>query len=453
VRKLAVAFFMILGLMANAVPAFADDNQVTVMTRNIYLGADVGPAMKLLPNFSTAAQFMWDQVHKTDFSLRAPKLAAEIVAEHPDVMAIQEATTWVCTPGPFSKKVVVYDFVEQLLENTKALGAEYVLASHDGKTAYNEGFAIDPIAMVTMAHDPQTFMPMFGKSDVACGFRIADVLLVRADHAADVLAVGTTEYTKSYTIIPTIMTVHRGYSWADISIHGVPTRFVTTHLESLFDSGKIPPAKIQTDQLIKDLGSATMPLVVMGDFNSDPRDPRPSSDPNLGAQPAQSDTCRAQAPNPTSASADATCSPYWSMVQAGFTDLGPDATQSANFSWGYTALLNGTDPMRPAGFTDRLDYVFTKNVVADNGAHLVGNTWPNGYDMWQCGAQVCAPTDHAGVVATLTLPASAIQDSAPPAHKPIPIGFWKIIGAACLAFIMRRVIRRRAERSRAPIAK
>ncbi len=432
-----------MGFLGTAVPVHADVNDVTVMTRNIYLGADVGPAMKLLPNFSAAAQFMWDQVHKTDFSMRAPKLAAEIVTEHPDVVAIQEATTWICTPGPFSRPVVVYDFVKQLLEQTQIMGTEYVLAAANGRTAYNEGFAINPIPMVTMAHDPATFQPLFGKDDAACGFRIADAILIRSDHVTDVLNVGTTEYKKSYTIIPTLMTVHRGYSWADILIHGVPTRFVATHLESLFDAGKVPPAKAQADQLINDLKNVTMPLVVMGDFNSDPRDPRPQSDPNLGEQPFESAACPVQKLNPSKDSAHSECSPYWSMVQAGYTDVGPDPQQTSNFSWGYTALLNGFDKARPQGFTDRLDYVFTRKLEPGAGSRLVGNTWPTGSDMWQCGAEICAPTDHAGVVATLNMPHSTQVDPAPDAHRPFPIGFWKAIGILICLLILRKILKRR----------
>ena len=36
--------------------------RITVMSRNIYLGADVGVALDLIPNFPAAAQFMWDQM-------------------------------------------------------------------------------------------------------------------------------------------------------------------------------------------------------------------------------------------------------------------------------------------------------------------------------------------------------------------------------------------------------
>ena len=70
--------------------------RITVMSRNLYLGADVGVALELIPNFPKAAQFMWDQVQKTDFSKRKKILADQIRAESPDVICIQEATIWYC---------------------------------------------------------------------------------------------------------------------------------------------------------------------------------------------------------------------------------------------------------------------------------------------------------------------------------------------------------------------
>ena len=63
-----VAIFLSTLLLATSSPtAHAADANVKVMSRNIYLGADVGVAMKLIPDFKAAAQFMWDQVAATDF--------------------------------------------------------------------------------------------------------------------------------------------------------------------------------------------------------------------------------------------------------------------------------------------------------------------------------------------------------------------------------------------------
>ncbi|MSX70495.1 MAG: hypothetical protein F2752_02870, partial [Actinobacteria bacterium] len=68
-RKISVVLSFL--LLAIGTPnAQAADANLKVMSRNIYVGSDVGVAMKLIPDFKAAAQFMWDQVSATDFSKR-----------------------------------------------------------------------------------------------------------------------------------------------------------------------------------------------------------------------------------------------------------------------------------------------------------------------------------------------------------------------------------------------
>lgn len=414
-----------------AAPTALADSTVTVMSRNIYLGADVGVGLALIPDMPAAAQSMWDQMRATDFSQRAPLLAAEFAEAKPAVIGIQEATTWECTPGLPSERTVVFDFLQTLLRATRAAGTEYVIATDGTHPALNPGYTIPPISRVTMVHDPEVFQPLFGASDAACGFTIGDALLVRADLASDVTASGTVEYAKQTTVVPILMEITRGYAWADITLSGVPTRVVTTHLESLTDPGAVPSSAIQAGQLVDDLAASTMPLIVMGDFNSDPRDPRNPGD-NPGGQPEISTACPV-APDPT-------CSAYRRMLDAGFVNAGPDPVEAANLSWGASDLLAGPDLSRlPAakamgndfGLTDRLDYVWLRNGVEPRSAQLVGANWPAART-WDCrtSAQahnaaeaatalgvseptggVCLASDHAGVIATVALPASKATDA------------------------------------------
>ncbi|MFY8255134.1 MAG: hypothetical protein ACOVLF_04265, partial [Candidatus Planktophila sp.] len=88
-------------------PAHADEDSFTVMSRNIYLGADVGVALELIPNLPAAAQFMWEQVQQTNFTERKAILAKEIMDESPDVIGLQEATIWYCKAKPWSSKTEV----------------------------------------------------------------------------------------------------------------------------------------------------------------------------------------------------------------------------------------------------------------------------------------------------------------------------------------------------------
>ena len=419
--------------MIPVVPAHAAEHQVIVMTRNLYLGSDVGVAMDLIPNLSAAAQFMWDQVKKTDFNKRAPKLAAEVIAHKPDVVGLQEATIWFCKKNVFSKRTEVFNFTKQFLAATKAQGTEYVLAKKDGITALNTGYSIAAVPFVTMVNDPATFQPLFGQDKAACGFEIADALAIRADLADKVLKVGNTEYEQTYTIVPTIMTIYRGYTWADIQIGNTPVRFVTTHLESLWDENKVPNAAIQAQQLIADLKDTKNPVVVLGDFNSDPRDPRMPANPNPGEQPVASDACPA---------GTSKCNAYLLMTEAGFTDSGPDPLLPENYTWGMNALLTGADPVRlkvaqqlgnNAGYTDRLDYVFVKNGVSVTSSGLIGATPPNNLN-----------TDHAGIVARLAINSNVSERSADlPEHAPFPISFWQWVGIAIVAVIIAVVIRKK----------
>ena len=430
-KRLLVTLLVALSIFSIA-PAQASDSQVKVMTRNLYLGADVGIAMDLIPNLSAAAQFMWDQVKKTDFNKRAPKLAAEIIANNPDVVGLQEATIWFCKKNLFSKRTEVFNFTKQFLAATKAQGSEYVLAQKDGITALNTGFSIAAVPFITMVHDPETFQPLFGQDSAACGFEIADALAIRADLADKVLKVGNSEYEQKYTIVPTIMSIYRGYTWADIQIGNSPVRFVTTHLESLWDENKVPNAAIQAKQLLADLINTKNPIIVMGDFNSDPRDPRMPANPNPGEQPVASDACPA---------GTSKCNAYLLMTEAGYTDSGPDPLLPENYTWGMNALLTGPDPVRlkvaeqlgnRAGYTDRLDYVFVKNGVTVSSATLVGASAPNNLN-----------TDHAGVVALLEINSNLSERSADlPEHAPFPISFWQWVGIAIIAVTVTLVIRR-----------
>jgi len=426
--------------VSSAAPSGVEDPDpsISVMSRNIYLGADVSVALDLLPDMPAAAQFMWEQVADTDFTSRAPVLAAELARERPDVVALQEATIWRCRSSIVGSSTVVFDFTAQLLDAASDAGVEYVIASHGGDEAYNPGYSIPVLPFLTTVRDPQTFQPIFGTDEAACGFSIADALLVRSDLADRVVDVGVGDYDATYAVVPVVFEVDRGYAWADLRTGGGVVRFLTTHLESVWDEDAIPYASQQARELIEVTSGWNMPLVVVGDFNSDPRDPRPLGASNPGLQPDTSSGCAAQVPDPSAGTADAACSAYWAMIDAGFADAGPDSLDPANATWGASALLAGPDPKRlaaaqgnPYGYTDRLDYVFTKNGPEVEQASLIADTWPQGPDMWKCDgaeqienaeraalamgvslpAAFCLPTDHVGLLVTVDVPGSAFATS------------------------------------------
>ena len=475
--------------------------ELTVMSRNLYLGADVGVALELLPDLSAASQFMWDQVAATDFDARVVELAAEAVRYEPDVIGIQEATVWSCRTGLFGSSTAVYDFTQQFLDEVAEQGVRYVVAEKDGVRADNPGYTIPPIPTQTTVTDPEAFQPIFGSDSADCGFTIGDALLVRDDLADSLVAVGTSEYTDRYAVVPVVFTIDRGYSWIDLAVAGTTVRVVTTHLESQYADGEPATSSVQAGQLVDDLAATTVPVVVMGDFNADPRDPRAPDAPNPGGQPVANEQCPPQPADVSSGTADPTCNAYWTMVEAGYDDAGPPADDPANYSWGSASDLAGPDPDRvddaldlgnEAGFTDRLDYILVGNGAEVVRAQVIGNEWPEGDDLWECaspdqvatteessalladagvtepitGTGVCLPTDHAGIVAVVDVsagPPGEVAEAAPPAHDSWRIGLlgWLAIIAGVLLMVVVLLVtgvvllvrrRRRARREHVELA-
>ncbi len=450
-RKFVLALIFATTFLPVAPANSQEPYRITVMSRNLYLGADVGIALEKIPNFPAAAQFMWDQMKQTNFAARAPKLAKEAVQDRPEVIGIQEATIWYCKKDLFSDQVEVFNFLDEFIAATKQTGVSYSLATANGVSAFNPGYSIAAVPYLTKVKDPEIFQDIFGQDSASCGFTIGDALLVRDDVKNQIIQVGNTEYEASYSIVPTIMTIYRGYTWADFKVRDSVVRLITTHLESLWDENKVPNSALQAQQLVADLKDAKMPVIIMGDFNADYRDPRPVDAANPGEQPVVSDTC----PTPGGAK----CNAFSTMIEAGFENASPDAKNARYFTWGASALLNGPDKKREKfandfgnqyGFTDRLDYIFTRNVYATVSSKIIGNVWPDGSGVWSCGDEICFPSDHAGVVATIELPRGAgAIDPDLPSHERFPFGLWHFIGAgALLALVLVIFLRiRRAVRS------
>lgn len=461
--------------LSGATPASAQDDEaaggggdgtLTVMARNLYLGADYSVGLELLPDLPAAAQYMWDQVADTDFDVRAAELAAEIERYGPDVVGLQEATVWGCRTGLLGGLTPVFDFTEGLIDALADIGQEYVVAEADGQLADNPGYEIPAVPFLTRVDDPDTFQPIFGRDTAYCGFQIGDALLVRGELADDVVAVGNTEYDERAPIVPVVFTIDRGYTWADIAVAGTTVRVVATHLEAYVNEDRPPAGALQAQQMVEDLEGTTVPLIVMGDFNADPRDPRAPDAPNPAEQPVANDACSAQPENPTLETANVACNAFWTMLDAGYENASPDPLDPANYTWGTAADLAGPELERlevaledgnTAGFTERLDYVFVANGATPVSAEIFGNEWPEGDDVWECsspeqvattqeasaalaeaglgepitGTGLCLPTDHAGTVAVVDVsagPSGVVEDPAPPDHDSFRIGLLGWIG-------------------------
>ena len=457
----------------NAAPPARD--QLTVMSRNLYLGADVYAAARFLPDLQAASQYLWENMQQTSFVTRADAFADEVIRARPDVIGLQEAATWYCRDAYAGTAQIVYDYTQLLIDALDRRGVAYMVARAPAALpAHHTGFSIPTVPYITSVRDPVIFPGIFGTDTASCGFAVSDVLLVHATRAGDVYRSGASDFVFDYTLIPGLLDMNRGYAWLDMHVGEQTVRVVSTHVEAFFYENFAPYSIRQTKQLIHDLQSTTSALIVLGDFNNDPHDPISRGQLNTGGRLTASAACPGQPVPLTSATADDTCNTYWMMRHAAYADVGPESMVGTNATWGYSAdlagpaidrLLESEFHQTALGLTARLDYIFVRNGATVVTADIIGNEWP--HHGWPCTlvsqqqnakgiamlmglpyteAHGCAPSDHAGVVATIRIHDSPAQLTVPPfrvAHiYAYLVGFLGSVGLLWWAVRRRRQQRR-----------
>ena len=460
---------------ASTVPVTQQESasaEVTVMSRNLYFGADVASGMARLPDTSSVVQYLWDASKATAFDKRVDRLVAELTRYGPMAVGVQEATVWTCRNGFFGKRVEVSDTLTELEEATAASGLGYRVAEVGGNLAYNPNVEVPPIAPLTTVKDPQEFQPLFGSDTAACGFQLADAVLVREDLADSVTAVGNTEFVDVEALVPLVLNAEHGFAWADLDV-GETVRLVSTQLSGDTPDDRVPVRVSQAQQLADDLAGGPR-TIIMGDLASDPYQPR--SLPGEQAPLVDPEVCPVQPEPPTAKTADATCNAYWTLVRAGFANAGPSTSNPKALTWGSDATLAGpdVDRVRQAlalgnkwGFTQRYDYVLHSDGLDPASARVIGNVWPKSFANWACDSPsqvqntntlleilgdygferdvvnegICLPSNHAGLVATLALSEQAdVGTAIPETHERGWLSPLWAIGLTLLALLLVAVV-------------
>ncbi len=353
---------------------------VTVMTRNVYLGADINRPitaardaagqgqLAVLLALGHATHESRAIVEQTDFGVRSRLLAREIASERPDLVGLQEVAWW--RRGPLELGAVGvpnatetdYDFLQMLLDELSAAGVEYTAVHVQTESdVESPSFLDNPLA--------GTGSDM---SDVRLTMR--DVILMRVNDEIDLLDAGGDNYQAQLDVSIGDLTYSfiRGYNWADVQVGSRQVRFVNTHLESASSD----LAYAQAQELLAVPANQDGTTIIACDCNSDPLD----------------DSVKPQDTLPHKAAYELITG------SGGFADQWLRARPDFR---GWTSGLSETvDDPTTDGFDHRIDMIFAREsegtaMVTDRGrvtgAELRDRDPATG--LW--------PSDHAGVVLRL----------------------------------------------------
>lgn len=238
--------------------------EVTVMTRNLYLGADIfrltqASSAEELP---VIAAEIFGIMEANDYPARAGALAAEIEASNPDLVGLQEVELYrIQDPSDYvtgntsvNATDVHLDFLQVLLDSLDARGLEYRVAGQVENA---------DVEMPAARSETEFFDVRMTDRDVILAR--SDVSTANADGSGFAIIVPF-ELASGDTIW-----FDRGYTWVDASVDGVDFTFVNTHLEVSAGGQLTYFQTAQANEIIAGFG-ALSPVIAVGDFNTGPGD-------------------------------------------------------------------------------------------------------------------------------------------------------------------------------------
>jgi hypothetical protein len=252
---------------------------VRVMTRNLYIGANFGPAALDLNGIVDGAGLIANQADATNFPIRAQGLAQEIRKVKPDLVGLQEVAWW-RTRSPAGLDVyppkateTEYDFLDLLLRNLNANRRLYrpvvVKPELDYETPVNDQGPPGGIA----------------EADRNGRLTIRDVILIRVGAGVRVrnLRSGTFRTQLRSIVAGIAIDVIRGWTALDATVRkSKRLRIVNTDLESLdtgatnltslgtsLGRGRIRRAQARSLVAPRGPAKSKLPVILLGDLNSD----------------------------------------------------------------------------------------------------------------------------------------------------------------------------------------
>jgi endonuclease/exonuclease/phosphatase family metal-dependent hydrolase len=256
-------FVLLIALVVPASPVHGDSPvvapkaSITVMSRNLYVGASFNPLVGAsTPNdISERVATVYETILSSQFPRRAEAIADEIVRKQPDLVGLQEAPLLVVhSPGepsiayPHQPTATVIDYVQILLDALERRGAHYAVAAIVNNTDVTAPSATgDMIRLIERG-----------------------VILVNMELSPHELYVSNPQaknFNARFTVRlgGTTVPLLRGWCSVDVTVRGKSVRIVNTHLEEeLFAHIQFA----QADELLASPFQTNRPVIGLGDFNA-----------------------------------------------------------------------------------------------------------------------------------------------------------------------------------------
>jgi endonuclease/exonuclease/phosphatase family metal-dependent hydrolase len=357
-----------------------------VQTYNLYFGANLTPLFTPGTDPLEAATAIWEEMQASNIPERARAVAELIAQEAPDLVGLQEVSTWRSAPaavggpagffptGPFETD---YGALDLLLADLASLGTPYeaVVANTNFSNEPGPG-SVGPLPVIA-GPGPDFRLVTFTDRDV--------ILVKKSSLTPGRIEVGDLrsenfQASLVVNVVGTPVVVPRGWSSADITVRGRTFTFMNTHFEAyglppLSDQVRNP----QAEELAAVIGAWPHPVVLVGDVNVRPT------------------MCAEYRPGTPQYPGDQNIVAYQTLLDAGLTEVWP--------------MVSPSDPCGPAGWTSgqdsldgaestldhRIDDVFVSDGFSALQAEVVGDEQadrtPSG--LW--------PSDHASTWAKIRL--------------------------------------------------
>lgn len=343
----AAGIALVLSVGASPAEAHAAERPLRVMTRNLYLGADLAPALGATdtPTFLAAVARIYAAKQATDFAVRAEAIAEEIRITAPDLVGLQEVSQWV--PSGANTELP-QDFLEILEQALAERGLDYAVAS------VSDNAVIGPVPLISPCASPTVGACLLT-------FKDRDVILVNEETRRlqwENPRSGT--YQRQLFFTPPLpgaqpVSFRRGWTSIDGRFRGRSFHFVNTHLETSI----APVVQLaQAEELLAGPAFGRGADLVVGDMNS---------------------------------AADGSTTPTYGVLTARLRD----AWRVRHGAPGYTCCQQPTLTNPTSQLSRRIDLILVRGARPVT-ARVVGNVpFAATPPLWA--------SDHAGVVAALQL--------------------------------------------------